>query len=72
MKSLLGTEARIVVMDEVSLGYVCPAQPFRFWPLSSAIGGPDPKNGAYPAGKMREAVQADFDRFRVCSRGFLP
>ena len=71
MPSLLEPRTEIVVMDEISIGYVDPRRP-SFWPLASGIGGPDWKNGSVPLGDTRIAAQADFDRFRLCSRGFLP
>lgn len=68
--------SRCVVLGEHTLGYINPVQPDWMGVLHGSVlkGGHDWKNGPVYVGgmgdQMRPATQADFEEYRVCSRGY--
>lgn len=71
------TSRQILVMNENTLGFFTQQSQPYFQILAGDLlnGGHDWKNGVTCAmigfDHLRPAVQADFDRFRVCSKGYL-
>ncbi len=64
---------RYLVLNEEMLGIMRDAQTFVFEILFCR--GRSPLDSLYPApvngAGLRSATQADFDRFRVCSKGHI-
>lgn len=68
------TETRYVVINENALGYVLPGGMIGILASSIIRGGPSCMNGPISPGAsdvVRDATQADFDSYRVSSRGHL-
>lgn len=66
---------RYVVKDEHTLGYIYDEQPHLLGVLHGSVirGGHDWRNGPVAISSdenLRKATQADFDFYRVCSKGY--
>ena len=66
-----------VVLNEHTLAYRLPATPNLLGVLAGSVlrGGHNPLNGSVSISErdhLRPATHADFDAYRVCSRGHLP